>query len=58
MKSPRCAVAPDKANETKTSQEIAEKWSKMAQNDARQVAQGQYVVSDTRCPALSDCELE
>ena len=20
--------------------------------------QGQYVVSDTRCPALSDCELE
>ena len=21
------------------------------------VAQGQYVVSDTRCPALSDCEL-
>ena len=23
-----------------------------------QVAQGQYVVSDTRCPALSDCELE
>ena len=26
--------------------------------DAQQVAQGQYVVSDTRCPALSDCELE
>ena len=24
----------------------------------KQVAQGQYVVSDTRCPALSDCELE
>ena len=24
----------------------------------QQVAQGQYVVSDTRCPALSDCELE
>ena len=23
-----------------------------------QVAQGQYVVSDTRCPPLSDCELE
>ena len=23
-----------------------------------QVAQGQYVVSDTRCPALHDCELE
>ena len=23
-----------------------------------QVAQGQYVVSDTRCPALSDCEFE
>ena len=23
-----------------------------------QVVQGQYVVSDTRCPALSDCELE
>ena len=21
-----------------------------------QVAQGQYVVSDTRCPALHDCE--
>ena len=26
--------------------------------DVEQVAQGQYVVSDTRCPALSDCELE
>ena len=25
---------------------------------AQQVAQGQYVVSDIRCPALSDCELE
>ena len=24
----------------------------------QQVAQGQYVVSDTRCPALSDCELQ
>ena len=24
----------------------------------KQVAQGQYVVSDTRCPALSDSELE
>ena len=24
----------------------------------QQVAQGQYVVSDTRCPALHDCELE
>ena len=24
---------------------------------AKQVAQGQYVVSNTRCPALSDCEL-
>ena len=24
----------------------------------KQVAQGQYVVSDTRWPALSDCELE
>ena len=24
----------------------------------QQVAQGQYVVSDTRCPALSDSELE
>ena len=23
-----------------------------------QVAQGQYVVSDTRCPALHDCEFE
>ena len=58
MKNPRCAVAPAKANETKTSQEIAEKWSKMAQNDAKQVAQGQYVVSDTRCPALLDWELQ
>ena len=26
--------------------------------EKEQVAQGQYVVSDTRCPALSDCELE
>ena len=25
---------------------------------SEQVAQGQYVVSDTHCPALSDCELE
>ena len=58
MKNPRCAVATAKAKETKTSQEIAEKWSKMAQNDAKQVAPGQYVVSDTRCPALHDCELE
>ena len=24
----------------------------------KQVAQGQYVVSDTRYPALHDCELE
>ena len=24
----------------------------------RQVAQGQYVVSDTRCPALHGCKLE
>ena len=24
----------------------------------KQVAQRQYMVSDTRCPALSDCELE
>ena len=24
----------------------------------KQVAQGQYVVSDTRCPALHDYELE
>ena len=24
----------------------------------QQVAQGQYMVSDTLCPALSDCELE
>ena len=23
-----------------------------------QVAQGQYVISDARCPALHDCELE
>ena len=28
------------------------------QTTAQQVAQGQYVVSDTRCPALHDCELE
>ena len=28
------------------------------QKKIEQVAQGQYVVSDTRCPALSDCELE
>ena len=28
------------------------------QKTKQQVAQGQYVVSDTRCPALSDCELE
>ena len=27
-------------------------------NDSQQVAKGQYVVSDTRCSALSDCELE
>ena len=25
---------------------------------AKQVAQGQYVVSDTRCPALSDCDAD
>ena len=25
---------------------------------SEQVAQGQYVVSDIRCPALHDCELE
>ena len=32
---------------------------KMLENmNGKQVAQGQYVVSDTRCPALSDCELE
>ena len=24
--------------------------------EEEQVAQGQYVVSDTRCPALHDCE--
>ena len=24
----------------------------------KQVAQGQYVVSDTRCPALHDCKLK
>ena len=28
------------------------------EEEEEQVAQGQYVVSDTRCPALSDCELE
>ena len=27
-------------------------------NEIKQVAQGQYVVSDTRCPALHDCEME
>ena len=31
---------------------------KMLENmNGKQVVQGQYVVSDTRCPALSDCEL-
>ena len=30
----------------------------LSQTRHKQVAQGQYVVSDTRCPALSDCELE
>jgi len=28
------------------------------ENDNKPVAQRQYVVSDTRCPALHDCELE
>ena len=28
------------------------------ENKNKQVAQRQYVVSDARCPALSDCELE
>ena len=32
--------------------------SQMVQIWLEQVAQGQYVVSDTRCPALRDCELE
>ena len=27
-------------------------------NMNKQVAQGQYVVSDTRCPAFHDCELD
>ena len=26
--------------------------------EEEQVAQGQYVVSDTRCPAVHDCEFE
>ena len=30
----------------------------MPPTQIQQVAQGQYVVSDTHCPALSDCELE
>ena len=30
----------------------------LVNNKGKQVAQGQYVVSDTRCPALSDCEFE
>ena len=34
------------------------KFSIEAAAKKKQVAQGQYVVSDTRCPALSDCELE
>ena len=29
---------------------------KRADLKTEQVAQGQYVVSDTRCPALHDCE--
>ena len=29
-----------------------------AHNKEKQVAQGQYVVSDTRCPALHDCKSE
>ena len=28
------------------------------QKQEKQVAQGQYVVSDTRCPALHDCDME
>ena len=27
-------------------------------NNKKQVALGQYVVSDTRCPAVHDCEFE
>ena len=28
------------------------------EEEEKQVAQGQYVVSDTRCPALHGCEFE
>ena len=46
--------------------EVEEEMGALGRNDLvkergekfKQVAQGQYVVSDTRCPALSDCELE
>ena len=31
---------------------------KERKKEGKQVAQGQYVVSDTRCPALSDCKME
>ena len=31
---------------------------KEKEKEKEQIAQGQYVVSDTRCPALSDCEME
>ena len=35
-----------------------EPFEYLCQSDTvKQVAQGQYVVSETRCPALSDCEL-
>ena len=30
---------------------------RLIRNQEEQVAQGQYVVSDTRCPALHDCEI-
>ena len=37
---------------------FAEATSGERREMGEQVAQGQYVVSDTRCPALPDCELE
>ena len=33
-------------------------WEEIGKEKKEPVAQGQYVVSDTRCPALSNCESE
>ena len=37
---------------------FGEREGKGRRKKEKQVAQGQYMVSDTLCPALSDCELE